>query len=60
MELKKIKVFFNCKVLGLHNWTCAADEGILATQEQLNSGLDGFWDYAKMYCKDCGKVHVPK
>jgi len=50
--LKKIK----CKLFGMHNWTCAAEEGINPTKEQLEYGTAGFWDYAKMYCKDCGHV----
>jgi len=39
-----------------HNWTCAADEGIPATEEQLHNTKEGFWDYAKMYCKTCGHI----
>lgn len=39
----------------MHNWTCKADQGIPPTQEQTDGGIDGFFDYAKMYCKDCGE-----
>lgn len=55
--LKTIKIFFQCKVFKTHNWTCAIDEGIPATEEQLHNTKEGFWDYAKMYCKDCGHVY---
>lgn len=55
--LKKIKVFFQCKVFKMHNWTCATEQGIPATTEQLKGGAAGFWDYSKMYCKDCGHVY---
>lgn len=46
-------------ILGGHDYTCALDEGIKATPEQLES-VDGFFDYAKMYCKNCGHVYVPE
>ncbi len=54
--LKKIKLFFQCKVMQCHNWTSAAQEGFPPTQEQVDSGINGFKDYAVMYCKDCGKI----
>lgn len=41
--------------MGLHHWTCAAALGIPPTKEQLNGGVTGFWDYARMFCEDCGK-----
>lgn len=44
---RKLKQFF-CH----HDWTCAAIEGIEPTAEQL-LGLEGFKDYAKMYCRKC-------
>ena len=40
---------------GNHEWTCDAEQGIQATKEQL-SGINGFWSYAKMYCKHCKKM----
>jgi hypothetical protein len=43
-----------CKIFGLHTWTCKAEEGINPTNQQLKS-MKGFADYAKMYCKHCGK-----
>lgn len=46
--------WFLC-LIGDHDWTCAVDEGIEATPKQLES-VDGFWDYAKTYCKRCGTV----
>ena len=39
-----------------HNWTCAAEQGVLPTEKQLADGIDGFFDYSTMYCKDCGHV----
>lgn len=45
----KLRKFFNCKIFGLHNWTCKASEEIDYSGESL-------YEYAKMYCKDCGKV----
>lgn len=53
MYLSKI---WNCHLQGNHEWTCAAAEGIPATREQIHGGLLGFYDYAKMYCKRCGKL----
>lgn len=49
------KRLWSCYIWRFHDWTCAAAEGIPATPEQLASGIDGFYDYAKMYCKRCGK-----
>ena len=54
--LEKIKIFFKCKILGDHNWTCAAEQGENPTEKQVSDGLKGFKDYATMYCKDCGKI----
>ena len=53
MEIKK---FINCKIFGLHNWTHSVAEGLKPTYIQLKSEY-GFWDYAKMYCKDCGFIY---
>jgi len=48
--------FWQCWIWRFHDWTCAAAEGIPATQEQLDGGIEGFYSYAKMYCKRCGKI----
>jgi hypothetical protein len=39
---------------GMHDWTCAAGEGVKPTALQLSTGLAGFYDYARMYCNRCG------
>jgi hypothetical protein len=54
--MKRIKIWFNCKVLKWHDWTCAKEQNISPTPEQLNNGFEGFCDYAKMYCSRCGKI----
>jgi hypothetical protein len=43
-------------LMGIHEWTCLAQEGIKPTQWQLDSGVEGFWIYATMFCKRCQKV----
>lgn len=43
-----------CCWMGMHEWTCAASEGEKPLSSQLKS-VDGFWKYARMYCKNCGK-----
>lgn len=45
--------------LGRHDWTCKAEQGIPPSKDELEGGLDGFWRYAAMYCKRCGKVYRP-
>ena len=45
---------------GSHEWTCAAGEGIPPTPKQIEKGAKGFWEYATMYCKACGKTYRPK
>lgn len=53
--MKKLWRWFLC-LTGDHDWTCAKDEKIEPTQAQLDAGADGFFDYAKLYCRACGKV----
>lgn len=52
----KILQFINCKILGMHNWTSAAEKGLQPSYAQLKSMI-GMWDYAKMYCDDCGHIY---
>ena len=47
-------------LLMMHDWTCAAGEGIKPTQKQLDDGIDGFYDYATMYCKRCHCIYKPR
>ena len=44
-----------CYIMGDHDWTCDSAEGIPPTDSQLDAGVDGFKDYARMYCKRCYK-----
>ena len=55
--LGKIIIKLKC-LIGDHQWTSAAEEGIDATKAQREGGIEGFYDYARMYCKQCGKVYV--
>jgi hypothetical protein len=48
--------WLSCNVLQSHSWTCDAEQGIKPTEAQLHGGMDGFLDYATMYCKHCGKI----
>ena len=52
--LERIVKFFACRIG--HDWTCAAAEGVPATKEQIANGVEGFYDYATMYCRRCGHV----
>lgn len=52
---KIIRKILLCWMLGLHDWTSKASEGIPPDESEKGSEL-GFWLYAKMYCKKCGKV----
>jgi hypothetical protein len=59
--LTKINGWLACRVLKSHDWTCAAKQGIQPTKEQIRlaaeeNSLEGFYDYAKMYCSRCGKI----
>lgn len=47
-------VLLRCRLLLDHDWTCAAEQNIPPTAKQLADGVDGFFDYAKMYCRRCG------
>ena len=47
-------------LIGDHDWTCAAQENIKPTKAQVENGLSGFLDYAKMYCNRCGYVYIER
>lgn len=51
---EKIRMFWYCKILKFHTWTSAQQEGVKATKDQLDRGVEGFKEYAKMYCSECG------
>ena len=53
--IKPVVSFIMC--LRGHDWTCAVEEGVEATPEQLVGGLDGFLDYATIYCRRCDHVY---
>jgi hypothetical protein len=53
--VRSIINWISCNILGIHEWTCNAKEGIPATEKQIRGGIMGFADYAKMYCKYCRK-----
>lgn len=56
-----LSILWYCWFWKFHDWTCKAAEGIPPTPEQLAGGIDGFYDYATMYCKRCGRVsHLSK
>lgn len=48
-------VWLSCQV-GNHDWTNASAQGKKPTPEQLENGVEGFWDYARVYCAKCGKT----
>jgi hypothetical protein len=45
---------WNCRIFKFHKWTSNAEKGIKPTKEQLEKGIEGFNDYAKVYCEICG------
>lgn len=45
-----------CHIFKWHNWTTAVQEGIEPSIEQCKT-TEGFWEYAKMYCKECRYVY---
>ena len=57
----KISLFFHilwwCKIWKWHDWTSAAQQDKKPTPEQINNGILGFYEYAKMYCARCGHVY---
>ena len=42
-------------LIGDHDWTCAAEQGIPPTKAQTDAGMAGFYSYAAGYCKRCGR-----
>jgi hypothetical protein len=53
--LKKIWGKLLC-LIGDHDWTCKAEEGIKPDKGSFTNPLEGFKEYSKMYCKRCGGV----
>jgi hypothetical protein len=51
----KILKWIGCHVFGAHDWTCNASKEIPPTEDQLKRGIAGFWEFAQMYCDNCGK-----
>ena len=54
--MKRLWNHIKC-LLGDHDWTCKAAQGIKPQDHELNNGLAGFWEYATMYCSRCKKVY---
>ena len=58
-KLPVMRSFFsrlwNCKIWSFHDWTSDAAQGIPPKPEHLKS-IEGFWNYATMYCKRCGHI----
>ena len=52
---KRLNKLITCKLLGLHDWTCKAYEGV-AAPEKIDKASE-FFEYAKSYCKLCGVVN---
>lgn len=52
--MKKLLIKFKCWYRG-HYWVSAATKGIPPTPEQVKS-VEGFKEYATMYCDRCGKI----
>lgn len=53
--MKKIKRWILCHILGHHQWTSDAMQNIDPTDEQIQMGITGYWDYARLFCLHCGK-----
>ena len=64
--MRKLFGWISCRVFGAHDWTCKAKEGIDPSEDEKPVPGDGletarrFWIYARMYCKRCGYVYVPR
>ena len=52
--MRKLLERLRC-LIGDHDWTTAAAQGIPPTPRQLES-VGGFYDYATMYCSRCRRV----
>lgn len=54
-----LKKLLLCKLLKIHKWTSACEEGIKPDTSEIrqNNALVKFAEYATMYCKCCGKVY---
>ena len=60
LTIRKYRQFIGC-LLGFHNWTCKAQEGIAPTYEMFEHDIAAeFREYAWPYCKHCGrKMRAP-
>jgi hypothetical protein len=41
-------------LIGDHDWTCKASQGIQPSADEVRDGYAGFLRYAAMYCARCG------
>lgn len=59
--LRGLRNWFLCNVVGDHDWTCNAEQGIDPTQNEIDQGVMGFHHYAQMYCNrpKCRKIYKP-
>ena len=57
--MRKFFGWILCHVIHDHDWTCKAEQGIDPSEAEVKAGVAGFWNYATMYCKRCGKVYIP-
>lgn len=44
-----------CRLLGDHDWTCKAEQGVKPSADELCDGLAGFDRYAQLFCSRCGR-----
>ena len=54
---KSLRIVFSCYGMNQHNYTSAAMEGKAPNKKQIEDGVQGFYDYAKMYCKRCNHIY---
>ncbi len=53
--MKNLWIKVQCLIMG-HDWTSEAIKGNPPTKDQVDKKVDGFWDYARMYCDRCGSI----
>ncbi len=64
---RKFIYWVGCHILNDHDWTCRAKEGLGVEEQDKPQETDSdddiqakFLHYARMYCRQCGKVHELK
>jgi len=51
---RRLSIWFHCVLLGSHEWTCRAQQGVLPAPQDWRSA-EAVVEYSRCYCARCGR-----